>query len=274
MDKRNEIQSNDTLDHSSKREFFEYYAHESESKETEQRFVAIQQVVMTALKQEGYSSSKKLEVADIGCGTGVQSILWASLGHQVFGLDVNKPLLDLAKKKVHDKGYNIIFELGSAENLPWENNSMDVCLVPEFLEHVVNWQRCLDEFSRIVRPGGVLYISTTNKLCPIQHEYNLHLYSWYPRFVKHRYERLAITTRPELVNHATYPAVNWFTSYSLANELNKRGFMWKDRFSLKDVSKSSMTKKWALKLLNSSSILKFFANVATPYTVICGIKRK
>ena len=84
---------------------------------------------------------------------------------------------------------------------------MDVALLPELLEHVANWQDCLNEAARIVKPGGLLYLSTTSWLCPMQQEFNLPLYSWYPGFLKRKYERLAVTTRPEIANHCKYPCL-------------------------------------------------------------------
>jgi 2-polyprenyl-6-hydroxyphenyl methylase/3-demethylubiquinone-9 3-methyltransferase len=59
----------------------------------------------------------------------------------------------------------------------WPNRSMDVCLVPELLEHVREWRECLADFARVLRPGGVLVLTTNNKLCPVQQEFNLPLYS-------------------------------------------------------------------------------------------------
>ena len=75
---------------------------------------------------------------------------------------------------------------------------MDVCLLPELLEHVADWQSCLKEAPRVLRSGGLLYLSTTNVLRPRQEEFNLPLYSWYPGPLKRYCERLAMTTRPAL----------------------------------------------------------------------------
>ena len=99
---------------------------------------------------------------------------------------------------------------------------MSVCL-PELLEHVPDWETCLREAARSLDPGGLLYLSTTNVLCPVQSEFNLPLYSWYPGFIKRRYERLAVTTRPAIANYAKYPAVNWFTFYRLRDYLASTG---------------------------------------------------
>jgi len=111
---------------------------------------------------------------------------------------------------------------------------MDVYVVPELLEHVVDWEGVLNEAARILRPNGVLFLSTTNALCPVQNEFNLPLYAWYPAFMKRHYERLAVTTRPEVANYAKYPAVNWFTFYSLRSALRARGFnRFLDRLDMK-----------------------------------------
>ena len=157
-----------------------------------------------------------LRVADIGCGAGTQSLLWAELGHSVFGLDVNAPLVEVAQRRAAERGLPVDFRVGTATALPLEDSSVDVCLLPELLEHVPDWEACLREAARSLDVGGLLYVSTTNVLCPVQSEFNLPLYSWYPSFVKRRYERLAVTTRPAIANYAKYPAVNWFTFYASA----------------------------------------------------------
>ena len=98
-------------------------------------------------------------VADIGCGAGAQSILWAELGHKVHGLDVNAQWLDLARKRATGAGYDIEFVVGSVTSLPWPDCSMDVCVVVELLEHVADWQRCLDEFAGALVWGGSLHLN-------------------------------------------------------------------------------------------------------------------
>src|SRR5262249_59286320 len=84
-------------------------------------------------------------VADIGCGAGTQSRLWAEIGCQVHGLDVNERLIELAKIRSTQAGYNIDFRVGSSVSLPWSDGSMQVCLAIELLEHVSEWQKSLSE---------------------------------------------------------------------------------------------------------------------------------
>ncbi|HQT26446.1 MAG TPA: class I SAM-dependent methyltransferase, partial [Burkholderiales bacterium] len=137
-------------------------------------------------------------------GAGTQCRLWAKHNYSVTGVDVNQPLIELARSRAAEEGLPITFKVGSATDIPIEDNAVDLCLVPELLEHVADWESCVREFARITKPGGMIFLSTTNVLCPVQQEFTLPFYSWYPSFLKRRYEKLSVTTRPELANYAKY----------------------------------------------------------------------
>jgi 2-polyprenyl-6-hydroxyphenyl methylase/3-demethylubiquinone-9 3-methyltransferase len=265
--------SKDALDHSSRKEFYDYYARQSESEQTLTRFLGIRQLGLAAIQKlrlDGVTQS--LEVADVGCGAGTQCLMWAELGHRVHGVDINEPLIDLARQRTETAGYQGDYRLGTASALPWADQAMDVCLAPELLEHVPEWEKCLDELARVLAPGGVLVVTTNNSLFPLQDEFNLPLYSWYPAPLKRYFERLAVTTRPGLVNYATYPAVNWFTFFSLAREMRKRGLHPFDRFEVMDVRGMSGFKRLVAGMIGASRVLRFIANALTPYTVIVAVR--
>ena len=147
-------------DFGSHEHFYEYYARGSQSPATLQRIRSLRDCVLRVAESTGCKSGM-LEVADIGCGAGTQSFLWAELGHNVHGLDVNQPLLELARRRAEEQGRLIDFRLGSATRLPWADESMDVCLLLELLEHVADWEPCLSECARVLRPGGILLLTTT-----------------------------------------------------------------------------------------------------------------
>lgn len=257
-------------DHSSHQDFFDYYARESQSEATLQRFRGTQATVLRVAEQTKMRGP--LDVADIGCGAGTQSRLWAERGHRVFALDVNEPLIRLAQVRTAEAGLVITFELGSATALPWADSTMDVCLMPELLEHVADWQSCVNEAARVLRPGGLLYLSTTNMLCPRQEEFNLPLYSWYPRPLKRYCEHLAVTTRPALANYAKYPAVHWFSFYSLRDFLTPLGFHCLDRFDLINPAGKGRFAQFILTMLRSVPLLRFLGHVATPSTYLIAVK--
>jgi len=248
------LSGRDNWDHGTHERFYSYYAKESASPAAVHRFRSIRDTVIRL--NPNLLDRQPCKVADIGCGAGTQSLLWAELGCDVRGLDVNEPLLDLARDRAAQAGYTIDFVLGSAVSLPWPHECVDVCLAVELIEHVADWRSCLNEFCRILRPGGVLFLSTTNVLCPIQQEFNLPLYSWYPRAFKKHFETLAKTTRPQLANYTKYPAENWFTFYQLRDFLKKRGFESLDRFDVMDFSRKGKFTKGILTTIRNFSILR------------------
>jgi ubiquinone/menaquinone biosynthesis C-methylase UbiE len=259
-----------TFDTSSHDVFFDYYADASTSPATLDRFRTLRDVLLGIV--EAHGSKALLDVLDVGCGAGTFSLLWSEAGHRVVGIDINEPLIELGRKRAKDAGRDIELRVASATKLPFADGSFDVVCSPELLEHLEDWERCLDELTRVLRPGGVIYLSTTNRLCPRQQEFNLPLYSWYPSFVQRRYVRLAQTTRPELANYAKYPAFHWFTFYGLRRALRARGIRrCFDRFDLA-ARHASGIKANVLNLLRKLPGLRLVGQFATGGTVIAGIK--
>jgi 2-polyprenyl-6-hydroxyphenyl methylase/3-demethylubiquinone-9 3-methyltransferase len=251
--------------------FVQYYAQQSEGAVTLSRFAATKEQVLRAALHFGVPSGS-LRVADIGCGAATQCAMWARDGHQVFGVDINESLIKLGRERAASQQLSIDLQSGSATTLPWADASMDIVLCPELLEHVVDWESVLSEAVRVTRPGGVLYVSTTNRLCPSQAEFDLPAYSWYPASLKKHYERLSTTTRPELVNHAKYPAVHWFTYFQLRGFLEPRGIQCMDRFDVTSLATHGAIGKLALAAVRNVPGMRLLGHVLTPYTVVFGCR--
>jgi 2-polyprenyl-6-hydroxyphenyl methylase/3-demethylubiquinone-9 3-methyltransferase len=266
-----QAKSDNIWDHGSDDRFLSYYAQESLSGRAHERFRSIRDAILR-IRGKAWAS-RQLSVADVGCGAGTQSLLWAELGHRVHGLDVNQPLLDLAQRRATQKGYDVEFILGSAVSLPWPDESMDACIAVELLEHVADWNACLRQFIRVLRPGGVLFVTTTNRLCPVQQEFTLPAYSWYPAPVKRYCERLAVTTKPQWASYATYPATNWFTFFQLRHVLNELGLDSMDRFDLVNTSSQGRLGKAVVATIRRFPPLRWAAHVVTPGTLVLAVKR-
>jgi ubiquinone/menaquinone biosynthesis C-methylase UbiE len=265
------IPVNDQFDTSTHDQFFQYYQEKSQSQETIARFERLVQLVLNAMKEQGREGP--FQIADIGGGAGTLARAFARAGHFVTCIDISKDLLDVGRKRAEEEGFEMEFINCSATSTPIPDASLDICVVPELLEHVVEWRECLDEAARILRPGGLLYLSTTNKLCPVQREFTLPLYSWYPGFLKKRYERLAVTTRPELANYAKYPAVNWFTYYSLRSALIDRGFLrFLDRMDMMAIQAPESFKSTISKRLRRIPFCRFAFQVITDASNIIAFK--
>lgn len=252
------------FDTSSHEEFYEYYKKQSLSPQTMQRFGGIAEAVMRMRGGDGGS----LDVLDVGCGAGAQCGFWSDKGHRYMGLDINEPLIRLARERAVELGRDAKFEVGSATVLPFPDASFDVCLLPELLEHIADWKACLDEAIRVLRPNGFIYISTSNKLCPKQQEFNLVGYSWYPGFVKRYVERRAVTDWPAVANYAKYPAVNWFTYYQLRGYLSLSGFRTFDRFDVMRTDNKSQFARALVATLRALAPLRFVGHVLTSDLVV------
>lgn len=99
---------------------------------------------------------------DVGCGSGVVSDFLASLGARVTGVDVNAEAIDFAQGQFHRP--NLDFRRALVEDLPYEDGSIDRIYCLEVIEHLYEPQvrNLLAKFERLMRPGGVLMLTTPN----------------------------------------------------------------------------------------------------------------
>lgn len=253
------------------RRFVDYYAQQSQSPSTLARFSGIKDAVLSLRRTLG-ASTQSLAVADIGCGAGSQSLMWAAEGHRVAGVDISDPLIQVARQRAAAQSFDVEFTVGSATQLPFPDASFDVVLTAELLEHLPEWKPCVDEVVRVLKPGGVAYFCTTNRLCPVQQEFDLPLYSWYPDAIKRRCEQMAVTTHGHWVQFTSFPAVHWFSFYQISRYLNGHGVTAFDRFDVLN-SDGSTLRRAVVSALKGSATLRFIGQVCTPYTVAFGVKR-
>ncbi len=212
--------------------------------------------------------SRDLSVLDVGCGMGVQARLWARDGHRVTGFDLDLELLAAGRERADAESAPISWVRATAGQIPFADGSFDVCLAVELLEHVPHWYECLQEMSRVLRPGGLLLVTTSNAISPRQSEFRLPLYSWWPGFLKRRMVALAKTTRPELANHTPWPAVNWFTFFGLRRALKRLSMAGRDRFDMMDLKTKPLPVRWFVRLARFLPPVRAFLYLFLPGTVV------
>lgn len=252
--------------------FVKYYEMHSASEAAVERARLVKGKLMRFLVRLQRNASG-LVVVDVGCGAGSQSFVWAEEGHAVRGLDISAPLVEIARQRAQGRGLDVQFDVGSATRLPYADRSADVCLLPELLEHIEDWQTCLEEAVRILKRGGVLFVSTTNALCPVQDEFSLPLYSWYPGPLKRYCERLAVTTRREWVQFTSYPAVHWFTYAKLSSFLTDRGMRCYDRLDMLEVDPANRPKAFAVSIARRVSPLRHILQFGLVSNIVVAIRQ-
>ncbi|MDX2264932.1 MAG: bifunctional 2-polyprenyl-6-hydroxyphenol methylase/3-demethylubiquinol 3-O-methyltransferase UbiG [Hyphomicrobiales bacterium] len=130
-----------------------------------------------------------LRVADIGCGGGLLSEPLARLGAEVVGVDPLPESIAVAREHAAQQGLAIDYRVGEASGLPPE--SFDALVAMEVIEHTPNPAAFVVDCARLLRPGGVLLLSTINRtarayaLAIVGAEYVL---NWLPRGT-HRWEK-------------------------------------------------------------------------------------
>ena len=99
-------------------------------------------------------------VADIACGTGDLSVAFHRAGpKRVIGIDFCHAMLQGAcGKNGGTTGRGISFYEGDALRLPLQNQSVDVVSIAFGIRNVSDWGSAVDEFYRVLRPGGRLII--------------------------------------------------------------------------------------------------------------------
>lgn len=146
-----------------------------------------------------------LRVLDIGCGGGILSESVAGLGAEVVGVDVTEKNLRVARLHAQEGGLSIDYRLATAEDLAQSGEVFDLVLNMEVVEHVDGLPRFLDACGRLVRPGGLMFVSTINRtwaaatIAIFGAEYVLR---WLPRGT-HHYRKLV---RPDEVLFGLGPA--------------------------------------------------------------------
>jgi len=98
-------------------------------------------------------------VLDIGCGTGHNLAFFKELELNAAGIDMSKPMLDIAYKTL---GSDAELYWGHAEQLPFGNNSFDIVTLSTVLEFVSDPTKVLKEASRVARKQ--IYLGLLNKI--------------------------------------------------------------------------------------------------------------
>jgi 2-polyprenyl-6-hydroxyphenyl methylase/3-demethylubiquinone-9 3-methyltransferase len=157
-------------------------------------------------------------VLDLACGSGPFSLAWAERGGRVVGVDFDRDLLVAGRDRwraahpAPDPLAAPAWAAGDAARLPVADGAVDVVFCNSLLEHVPDWRGVLAETGRVLRPGGVAVIYTTNRYCPLQQEVNgFPFYSWLPGPLRRRTLEWIMAHRRDMVNWTDFPAIHWFS---------------------------------------------------------------
>lgn len=101
--------------------------------------------------------SSNLLALDFGCGAGNLTKHLTDLGADVLAADVSTGFLDLVASRVYERTVTTI-QLNGTDLKGIEDASVDVVAMYSVLHHVPDYLALMKEFSRVLKPGGVIYI--------------------------------------------------------------------------------------------------------------------
>lgn len=100
---------------------------------------------------------KKAKILEVGCGTAFVSLYFAKRGYEVTCLDINKSILEVAKKNFQKERAKGEFVEGDAEKLPFAKNTFDMVTSFGLLEHFEDPKIAISEMVRVLKPGGLFF---------------------------------------------------------------------------------------------------------------------
>lgn len=105
------------------------------------------------------------EVLDIASGEGYGSEILSRTAKHVYGVDIDEASVKHAQGKY--KTHNLEYLVGSCTEIPLPDASVDIVVSFETIEHITDHEKMMHEVKRVLRPDGMLIISS-----PEKHEYN------------------------------------------------------------------------------------------------------
>lgn len=162
-----------------------------------------------------YKAAKELVknkiVLDIASGAGYGTSFLSNYAKHIYGIDYSSQAIKYSKT-LYGKNKNLEFLQGNAENIPIEDSFLDVVVSLETIEHIPNPEKFVKEVVRVLKPGGVFYVSTPNDDEFTEgNEYHLHEFT---------FTELNRLIRKYFKNYEYYYQGSWFAS----GVLNKHNF--------------------------------------------------
>jgi SAM-dependent methyltransferase len=106
---------------------------------------------------ERYTSVQGKNTLDVGCGYGPEAYCLSKKRNHVIAIDIDLDSIKEARKYIMRNLERIDFIKSAAENLATKNETFDIVIMLDVLEHVKSPEKTLKESVRVLKPSGLLY---------------------------------------------------------------------------------------------------------------------
>lgn len=171
---------------------------------------------------ETKKEKKNFKLIDIGGNTGVMSKILKDKGYSVSVVDISDEALKTAKSRGL-KTYK--FDLN--EHFLLEDNSFDVVIAGEIIEHILDTEKFLNECNRILKENGFLILSTPN--IATFHDRIRFLFGKMPRQINPYHEYLKLHIRQfnykslkDALNYSNFKLLKFRSNYFVIKFTSKK----------------------------------------------------
>ena len=104
-------------------------------------------------------------VADVGCGYGrsLPKLNQRFAPTRLIGMDIEPEMLEASSKEVAAAGINAEFICCSSSNIALPDNSVDLLFCHQTFHHLIDQEKAIEEFFRVLKPGGVLLFAESTR---------------------------------------------------------------------------------------------------------------
>lgn len=99
------------------------------------------------------------KVLDVGSAQGYLTVMLLSKGYDVISLDISPLRVVKVRDRAANRGLNPHCIAADALELPFTNESLDIIIAGEVIEHLTEPEKTLNEFYRILKPKGILIVT-------------------------------------------------------------------------------------------------------------------
>jgi len=167
------------------------------------------------IRRAGELSGRR--VLELGFGSGLYIPAFVKAGAEVYGLEVNEVLLEIAENNMRERGIAARLQLYDGDEMPYSDTYFDYVFSVSVLEHVTDMQAVIREMNRVLKVGGRAYISFPNRLAPRETHTGFWCVHYLPRLVAARIYTLLGSNAVEDIN------LHFLTYFSLRRALRGTG---------------------------------------------------